>query len=353
MRKRDTRSRGARLTPPTTTRAVFALVVATTICATIPAFSRDYVPIVPAPYPFRDSSLPARAVPWLEDIAAAGQKLGVGTLPAPHNLVLDSASAARRKFEASGFYLADVADGRDAVPRLFAARLPRDFHLPLDADARKDLFVRILLPLVLRVNEEILADRARLIDQLDALAFVGVSAQPMVEPEWLSDMRLRYGAAGETLDQVLVRVDAVPPSLALAQGAQESGWGRSRVAVVGNALFGQSSFSPSSSMASKRREKGGDYGVRRFDSVYGAVREYVMNLNTHPAYARFRQERAADRSRGYGLDGFRLAANLTRYAEDAAYVAQVRAIIRTNDLPRFDTARLHRHAAPLLVEFAF
>jgi Bax protein len=140
--------------------------------------------------------------------------------------------------------------------------------------------------------------------------------------DWLAAIAGRYGAPADNLEELLRRVDVVPPSLALAQAALESGWGTSRGAQTAGALFGE------------MRRSG---GLRRFDSPAHSVASYVANLNTHFAYRGFREARAAARQDGRPLDSQLLAAQLLRYSVlGSTYVHHVQAMIRAQDLQAFD-----------------
>ncbi len=230
------------------------------------------------------------------------------------------------------------------VPRLYLADLPRDLPGVRAPATRKDLFIKAVLPLILRVNERIGHDRER-IQGLRAAMRSGAAAGP-ADATWLDSIRDRYGVDGGGFDALLRRVDVVPPSLALAQAAAESGWGTSRFAHKGNALFGQRIFRDGDGMVPQRRERGLRHRVRAFDRLIDGVATYVHNLNTHWAYAAFRRARATMRDRGGALDGYRLAGTLIRYAEDRQiYIGTIRSIIRVNGLETFDRAWLGRRVS--------
>lgn len=235
------------------------------------------------------------------------------------------------------------------VPRLFLADLPRDMPGVRAPATRKDLFIKAVLPLILHVNERIEHDRER-IQGLRAAMRSSAAVGP-TDVAWLDSIRDRYGVDGGGFDDggfdaLLRRVDIVPPSLALAQAAAESGWGTSRFAHKGNALFGQRIFRGGNGMVPQRRERGLRHRVRAFDRLIDGVATYAHNLNTHRAYAAFRRAREAMRDRGGALDGHRLAGTLVRYAEDRqTYVKTIRSIIRVNGLETFDRAWLGRRVS--------
>ena len=143
------------------------------------------------------------------------------------------------------------------------------------------------------------------------------------------------------LDELMLRVDAVPVSLALAQCAEESGWGTSRFAAEGNALFGQWSWGGEGIKPLQQREGMGDYRIAAFETPLHSVMAYMKNLNTHNAYAGLRVRRAELRAKGERMSGFELAKTLDKYSErGAAYVESLHGIMRVNQLDPADDAFL-------------
>ncbi len=234
----------------------------------------------------------------------------------------------REAFDRIGFDLESVAAGSARVPRVTLVTLPNDLDVIGDPDARKDLFLRAFLPVVLQVNERILADRARLAEVRVKINKGGTLTGSDVQ--WLLALADRYDQPDIDLDALIHKVDVIPPSLALAQAIEESGWGTSRIAKGQNAMFGQFGEDPL-----------GSWDYRAFDSLTAAVESYARNLNTHRAYREFRQARARMRDRGDPMDAFALAATLFRYSERGTlYVKNLRWIIRDNDLRAYDSAHL-------------
>ncbi|MHA1113206.1 MAG: glucosaminidase domain-containing protein [Alphaproteobacteria bacterium] len=243
-------------------------------------------------------------------------------------------------FRNFGYDLDAVRAGAGSVPRLLVASLPGDLADLPSVKARKGLFIKTLLPLVLTANEHILAERAR-VTALRATLAAGrrLDARAGV---WLDRMFERYGTTD--IDELLRRVDVIPPSLAIAQAAEESGWGTSRFAREGNAPFGQRTYrARRAGIVPRARAEGESFAVRAYDRLLDAVRAYKGNLNTHTAYSEFRRLRAALRAAGRPLDGLRLAGAMSRYSERGSdYVGAIRHIIRVNRLDQFDRARLSR-----------
>ncbi len=213
---------------------------------------------------------------------------------------------------------------------------------------KKSLFLRLLAAGALVADEEVRKERKKLLAILKKMKEGRIERE---ESRWLRNLALKYRVIGKSddpltpkkIEELVRRVDVIPPSLILAQGAVESAWGTSRFAVEGNALFGQWSFSKTSMRPREQRKQIGDYGLARFKTPLDSIRAYMLNLNTHPAYRTFRGLRAKMRNRGESLDGYTLAATLTSYSERGeAYVDELRRIIRTNHLQWLDRAKLKK-----------
>lgn len=290
------------------------------------------------------------AQPARQDIADwLGRRLAAPMLlPGAQQVVdLETAFALPDLFDRHAYSLDHVRAGWAPVPRLYFAGLPRDLDQIAEAETRKSVFLRAALPLVLLTNESILADRMRL-ERLQAGSEAG---RPLAAADqvWLRALAKRYRLKTVDLPELLRRVDVIPPSLALAQAAAESGWGTSRPAREDNAIFGQMTWT-GRMMGPDGKPRGGRYIVEPFAHLPECVRAYAWNLNTHPAYAEFRSERAAMRARGEPLDGARLATRLLAYSERGwDYIADVKTLIRTNRLDEFDAAWLDGRPSARLV----
>ena len=254
---------------------------------------------------------------------------------------VDSADSLSQMLTAAGYHLERVRAGDSDVPRVELLALPGDLKSLDSQDIRKMVFLKAMLPLVLQVNEEIAAARALVLDFRDRQA----AGQPLSvrEQAWLADVYASYGIAVGNSAELLRRLDVVPVSLALGQAALESGWGTSRFAQEGNALFGQIGQQVSSKGVSLKSAADGT-AFRSFDSLTDAVRAYVRNLNTHTAYKEFRTSRAWFRhanGEGHSLDGLRLVGSLKLYSErGASYLDDLRSLMRINKLQQFDKSRL-------------
>ena len=236
------------------------------------------------------------------------------------------------------------------VPRVYLGDIPESWRERSDkmsvAD-KKRLFFRVLGPIVLRINELIAADRARARTITGRLQ-TGEGVTPQ-DQEWLDELAVTYKLSDgpdDPLDpdeyvELLNRVDVIPPSLALAQAATESGWGTSRFAREGNALFGQWTWGKGMTPAEQRTDTHGDYRVASFGSTALSAYSYALNLNTGNAYRDLRLRRADLRRQNLRVSGNALADTLLRYSERGqVYVDELKSIIRINHLDAADDAYL-------------
>ncbi|RME62285.1 MAG: hypothetical protein D6782_12540, partial [Alphaproteobacteria bacterium] len=197
------------------------------------------------------------------------------------------------------------------VPGLFLDDLLESAAPGHDIALRKRRFLLAMVPGTLLVNRLLRGERARLARVAAKLA--AGRALGAHERRWLDAMAARYDTEPHQIALLQRRVDIVPPSLVLAQAAIESGWGRSRFARQGNALFGQYSWD-GTGMKPKARHAGARHRIKAFDSPAEAILGYMHNLNTHPAYRDFRIRRQALRESGAPLDAIALAGALERYS---------------------------------------
>lgn len=229
----------------------------------------------------------------------------------------------------------------------------------VSVDVKKELFFRGLVPLILYANELIIKDRAR----LESLMKIHKEGQAIsVESiQWLRGLAARYGLIDpesppgdrkllSLMDDLFVRVDIIPPSLALGQGAYESGYGTSRFALLGNALYGQWTYGGKGMKPKEQRKSKGDYGVASYLWPFDSVRGYMRNLNTHRVYEDLRLKRAELRQRNVKITGIVLAETLTKYSEKGqAYIDTLKSIIKKNELGIADDARLRDEQTILIV----
>jgi len=254
-----------------------------------------------------------------------------------------TAEAVRQVFDEQDYRLEHVRR-TGVAPRIYVWSLPRDIGSIEDVDEKKRLFIRTLLPLVLKANEEIEEQRARL------LALHGKDAHAPDDAEWLTQLARAYGGSPDDPAELLVRVDVVPVSLALAQGIDESGWGTSRFARADESLFGQHASATSEEASDA---KASTVRIEAYDNLLDSVRSYFLNLNSGHAYHGLRKERAELTRSGKRPTGLELANSLRDYSERGGdYVADLRTIIEANGLHAYDPVQLASTGGSLRIVLA-
>jgi Bax protein len=220
------------------------------------------------------------------------------------------------------------------VPADFARRIP-DRHLALSGAAQKQSFINLVLPLIVASNDE-------LVQRRDAVKAASDAKNRALLEKWA----VLYRVDTEKLDdaelakQLLRRVDTIPVALAMSQAVIESGWGTSRFARQGNALFGQWAWTDAAGLRPLAASNGRAV-VRSFGSLLESVRAYMHNLNTHPNYQRFRMVRQQLSTKNESIKADTLATYLDSYAEiGMAYVDKLRAVISSNNFAQYARARL-------------
>ena len=275
--------------------------------------------------------------PSLQQSLTGSDAIGVRKPFGPAAVPLRVRSTAR--LASMQYDLARIRAGTAPVPRILLAKVPRSMAAMKQPAKRKAAFLRLMLPLVLSANERVLRQRAQLlVFQAKRAAGLPLNARQNAR---LAAIAKEYRADAERLDRLLTKVDAVPPSLALAQAAIESGWGTSRFIVEGNAPFGQWTSGAHEGLVPKNRDPGKTHKIRRFDHLIDSVHSYLKNLNTHRAYRTFRSQRSQFRADGQRLDGGVLVSALGAYSEKKGdYIELLREVIRVNKLKSLDGARL-------------
>jgi len=222
----------------------------------------------------------------------------------------------------------------------------------IPVETKKEVFYRFILPLIMHANAIVLDRRERFEDMgQQLLAGDALSAEDL---QWLAEsaVTLRIVASESELtasedvqalltaiEECLYKLDVIPAGLALGQAAYESGYGTSRFAAQGNALFGQWDFDGNGIVPLEQRSGLGDYRIASFEWPFDSIRSYFINLSRHPAYEEFRRLRAEMRANGQPLDSLALAAGLVNYSERGQeYVETLRGIIRFNNLTIADDA---------------
>ena len=249
------------------------------------------------------------------------------------NTVSLNAETTLNLFDDLDYDLAGVRAGQKVKP-IYLMKLPKDLKTLGDTKMKRELFIKIVLPLILDENQKIMDDRKKL------FKILAKNFNTVGEKVWLKRRFREYKIEDQDLGKLKIRMDIIPVSIALAQAANESGWGTSRFALEGNALFGQWTWSKKGiSPANKDPNK--THKILQFQILKASVRAYKNNLNTHSAYKEFREVRAQLRQDDKQIVGLDLTKYLKNYAAiGEKYVSILENIIERNSLTDFDKANL-------------
>jgi len=249
------------------------------------------------------------------------------------NTVSLNAETTLNLFDDLGYDLKGIRAGQKVKP-IYLTKLPKDLKTLGDTKKKRELFIKIVLPLILNENDKITEDRKKL------FKILGKNFNTVGERVWLQRRFREYKIEDQDSGKLKMRMDIIPVSIALAQAANESGWGTSRFALEGNALFGQWTWSKKG-ISPKNKDPDQSHKILQFQILKASVRAYKNNLNTHNAYKEFRETRAKLRQENKRIIGLDLTKYLKNYAAiGEKYVVIIEAIIENNSLTDFDKADL-------------
>ena len=220
------------------------------------------------------------------------------------------------------------------VKPIYFTQFPRDLDNLQSVQLKKETFIKIVLPLIVAENEKIIDDREKLIN-LSEKKYTSDT-----EKQWLRQKLLEYKVKKGNLDELLNRMDMIPVSIALAQAAKESGWGTSRFALEGNAIFGQWTWD-GQGIAPLKRDGDKNHKILKFPILRASVKAYKNNLNTHKSYSKFREKRKTLRDKKRNITGLALTNTLKNYAQTGSeYTKILNQIITQNRLSDFELVKL-------------
>jgi len=244
-----------------------------------------------------------------------------------------NASTIQKLFSETGYNLKNVRKTKLVKPILLSV-LPYEMKTINSTKKKKKLFIQIVLPIILEENNRIKLNRKKLFSILNK------NHNSNSEKKWLNEKFKQYGVINRDVSTLKMRMDEIPVSLAIAQAAKETGWGTSRFALDGNALFGQWTWS-GEGIKPAAANNDSKHKVMKFKILKASVRAYQRNLNTHKSYKQFRMARAELRDNDVELDSLILVNYLDKYAQTGKeYVKIIKQIIKQNALKDFDDARL-------------
>lgn len=241
-------------------------------------------------------------------------------------------------------YDIDNISFKKEIPGFFIDELPEDIQVIKDIETRKKIFISIVLPLIVETNRNIILKRDRLEKIYNKL--INSKTLSLSEHNWLVNLAAKYSIETKQVHKITVaknllkHIDVIPNSIAIAQAAKESGWGTSRFAKEGNALFGQWTYDNANGLLPEQRSQGDGHLVRSFDNLRESVISYMNNINTHRAYDSFRNLRFQLRENNETLNSLILVHELSAYAELPNYTQILQIIIEKNKLYIFDDLKL-------------
>jgi Bax protein len=220
------------------------------------------------------------------------------------------------------------------VKPIYFTQFPKDLDEIQSVKLKKETFIKIVLPLIVAENEKILDDRSKL---------KNISSRKITtddEKQWLRQKFLEYKVKKSDVEELEIRMDIIPASIALAQAAKESGWGTSRFALEGNAIFGQWTWN-GVGIEPLLKDKSKNHKILRFPILRASVKAYKNNLNTHKGYVKFREKRSILRGKNKKIVGLELTDTLNNYAQTGSeYTEILNQIIKQNRLTDFESVRL-------------
>ena len=220
------------------------------------------------------------------------------------------------------------------VKPIYFTQFPKDLDELQNTRLKKETFIKIVLPLIVAENERILADRKKM------KKIYKKKNTTDLEKQWLRQKLLEYKVKNGNMKELLTRIDIIPTSIALAQAAKESGWGTSRFALEGNAIFGQWTWS-GNGIAPLERENNKNHKILKFPILRASVKAYQNNLNTHKSYVKFREKRSNMRKKNKDIAGLELTETLKNYAQTGTeYIKILNQIIKQNRLTDFEPVKL-------------
>ena len=243
-----------------------------------------------------------------------------------------NASVLHQLFKDTDYDLDDIRINKITKP-VEIGKLPYELK-EIKVKQRKELFIKIVLPLILEENNKILLDRKKL------FAILNKNNNSDTDNKWLNKKFKQYGISKKDILTLKRRMDVIPVSIAIAQAAKETGWGTSRFALEGNALFGQWTYTDKG-IKPAAADAGSTHKVMMFNVLKSSVRAYARNLNTHNSYKKMRYARAIQRDNDGKLNSIQLVDYLDNYAETGKeYTIILKKIIEQNSLTDFDDVKI-------------
>jgi len=233
-------------------------------------------------------------------------------------------------------YTIATIESKKAVPRIFVKNISSSIK-QLKSTEKKSIFIRLMLSNILKANEKLLENRNKI---LSLQKEKQLSAK---DKKWIAEWSEKLRVKDSSFAKLLIKTDVIPPSLAIIQAIVESGYGTSRFAIEGNALFGEHFYGENPKNHIKA--KGSKTRMKAFPSIYESIWGYMINLNRHPAYKKLRKLRAIEREKGELISGYQLINTLGSYSENGqSYINNLHKMMRQLQLSKLDSLKLEKTA---------
>ena len=229
------------------------------------------------------------------------------------------------------------------IARMYFPHIPKNIN-KFQTQTKKNIFLSILLPIALRGNELVLEERnvmkaaflSKNIYKIEYLA----KKYKVKDFKNINFSNITTSNLSKINKELSIKINKIPISLMLAQSIIESGWGSSRFAQEGNALFGEWTWKTNVGIKPKGNLNA-NFAVKNFKNLLESLNSYILNLNSHPAYSEMRKFRALKYKMGKKITGYETANFLNKYAEIGfEYVIKIEDMIKSNRLYKFQKAKL-------------
>ncbi len=219
---------------------------------------------------------------------------------------------------------------------LNAQGLPKEYYEIEDNKKQKKYFFEYFYKLIEKENLDILKERDFISSYLDndilSIDYNSKEFKKLLKIKEKYKVKKLFSKKG-----YLKKVDIIPPSLALAQAAVESGWGKSRFIKEANNIFGHWTYNPKIGLLPENRDEDAKHFIRIFKNLSNSVKKYMLNLNSNKAYKQFQETRYKQRIKSKELNGMKLSQTLINYSGIAQeYLKMLKDVIRQNKLVQYD-----------------
>lgn len=203
----------------------------------------------------------------------------------------------------------------------------RDLHYK----ERMVKFVDMMLPSVLMAREKMIKKREKILEIKSKIEF---GKGLLSDSIYIKSVQKEYES--ENVEEVIKRLYPHPVSIIIAQAAIESGWATSRFCREANNIYGIWSYNSSERrIKAGKSRKGTNIYLRKYDSLFESVYDYLQTIAKVYAYKGFRERRLTSNN------PYQLIWYLSNYSEKRyEYVRMLRNLIEFNDLTKYDNYSL-------------